>query len=189
MLNALFILFILCCVFYLLLSPKKEMALLIVLHAFMQYAITLSLWLFHMNPALTGLLLSFMVVSSGLLVWARGLNYSTEQHSIYHYFVVGQWILLGMIGLFIAIKSPYYYLVPSSSWNSHINPNLMSIHPIVKIGGNAFIFSSIFLIILQWGQKWSIRQSLVVLGPGMIYFLLVLLLRFFQTSTYSYPLS
>lgn len=189
MLNALFLTFILCCVLYLLFAPRKESAFFVILHAFFQYVTTLALWIFHMNSALAGLLLGFMVVSTGLLIWARSLNYSAEQHSIKRYFVISQWLLIGVIALFISLKSPYYYLVPAASWHAHINPHLLSIHPLVKISANVFLFSTFFLVILQWGQKWHIRQSLIMLGPILIYFLLVLLLRFFQTSTFTYPLS
>ena len=189
MLNAAFLLFILGCILYLLLSPRKEAALFVILHAFLQYVITLALWIFHMNSMLAALMLGFIVMSTGLLIWARSLNYSAEQQGIRRFLGVSQWVLLGVIALFILIKSPYYYLIPSSNWHAHINPHLMSIHPLVKISANAFLFSTFFLVILQWGQRWNIRQSLMLLGPMVLYFVLVVLLRFFQSATHTFPLT
>lgn len=187
MINILFLTFILCCVAYLVIAPRKEVALFIIFHAFLQYILSLALWIFHMNTGLVSLLLGFMTTSTGLLLWARNMNYSREQHSFRRYFLLGQWGLLVVIVFFMAVRSPYYYLVPAASWHAHINPNLMSIHPLIKLSGNAFVFTTFFLIMLHWGQKWNIWRSLLVLGPFFLYLLIVVLLRLFQTSTYTYP--
>ncbi|MCB0848125.1 MAG: hypothetical protein KDE26_32955, partial [Bacteroidetes bacterium] len=78
MLNLLYTLFILIILGYFILSKRKEVPLIVVLHAFFQYVLTLAFWIFNMNGAMAGLLLGFMTISTVLLVWGRYLNYSRE---------------------------------------------------------------------------------------------------------------
>ena len=138
---------------------------------------------------MAGLLLGFMVISSVLLVWGRNLNYSRELLSIQFFFSISQWTVIASVLIFMAVKSPYYYLMPSSAWSAHINANQLSIHPVIKLCGNVLLFTTFFHLILNWGQKWSLRKSLIDLGPFMIYILLATLLRSFQSNTHAFPFS
>ena len=189
MLNILYTLFIALALGYLVVAKRKEVPFVIVIHAFFQYILTLAFWIFHMNTAMAGLLLGFMAISSGLLVWARNLNYSRELLSIQFFFSISQWAVIASVLIFMAVKSPYYYLVPSANWHSHINAHQLSIHPVIKLCGNVLLFTTFFQLILNWGQKWSVRKSLIDLGPLMIYILLATLLRFFQSFSQALPFS
>ena len=189
MLNLLYTLFILIILGYFILSKRKEVPLIVVLHAFFQYVLTLAFWIFNMNGAMAGLLLGFMTISTVLLVWGRYLNYSRELLSIQLFFSISQWAIIGSVLVFMAVKSPYYYLIPSSTLHSHINAHQLSIHPVIKLCGNILLFTTFFHLILNWGQKWSIRKSLVDLGPFLIYLVLAAMLRFFQSFTSAFPIS
>lgn len=138
---------------------------------------------------MAGLLLGFIFLSTVLLIWARGLNYSRELHSIQLFFSVSQWIAIISVGIFISVKSPFYYLLPSSSWHSNLNAHQLSIHPVIKLCGNILVFTTFFHLILNWGQKWSIRKSLVDLGPLIVYFALIIFLKIIQSSGNSFPFS
>lgn len=189
MVNIFYTLFIVSCLLYFLLSRRKEVPFLVLIHALLQYLFTLSFWVFQMNNSMAGLLLGFIFVSSLLLIWARGLNYSRELLSIQLFFSVSQWMGIMAVGLFIFLKSPFYYLMPSSAWHSNLNAHQISIHPVIKLCGNLFLFTTFFHLILNWGEKWSIRKSLVDLGPFVIYLIIIAVLQIFQANTQSLPFS
>ena len=189
MLNTLFIIFILACFAYLLFSPRKEIPLVVLLHALFQYAMTLIFWIFHMNTYFSAILLGFMLITTLILIWARSINYSRELQSIQLFFSLCQWAALLAVATFISIKSPYFYMVPSSGWHRHINPHQLSIHPAAKLCGNVLLFSTFFQIIIGWGRRWTIRRSLVDLGPILIYFTMMGVLRVFQSNVEVYPFS
>ena len=189
MLNILFIIFIIGCAVYLVVAPRKEVPLIILLHALFQYAMTLVFWIFHMNTYFAGMLLGFMVLTTFLLIWARGMNYSRELHSIQMFFSLSQWAILIAVIIFISIKSPYFYMFPSSGWNQHINPHQLSIHPAAKLCGNILLFSTFFQLIIGWGRRWTIRKSIIDLGPICIYFAMMGLLRYFQSQVQIFPFS
>ena len=187
MLNALFIIFIIACFGYLLVSEKKEVPLIILLHAFIQYIITIGLWLFRMTPSLTGLLLSFIVVSSLLLIWGRGLNYSQELQSIKLLFSMVQWMVI--IGLFVfsVFGSPYYHMVPTGNLGSQVPLNTNMIHPVIKLSGNILMFTFFFQVITHWGEKWSFKKSLFDILPIVLLFLLLSILRIFNSTSLNHP--
>lgn len=187
MLNILFFLFIALCAAYLLFSPRKELPFMVILYAMLQYALTLSMWIFQMTHALTALLLGFIVITAFLLIWARNLNYSRELNTIKLFFSLSQWVMLLCIGIFISLESPYYKLIPTSSWHSHVDAHSLSIHPVIKLCGNIFIFTTFFQVISHWGQKWKVKQSLFTLLPILFYYILIGLLRYFQISGQALP--
>ncbi|MEZ4774316.1 MAG: hypothetical protein R3D00_14120 [Bacteroidia bacterium] len=189
MVNIFYTLFIVACLLYFILSSRKEIPFLILVHALFQYLFTLSAWVFQMNNPMAGLLLGFIFASTLLLIWARGLNYSRELLSIHLFFSVSQWMGILAVGLFIFFKSPFYYLMPSSAWHSNLSAHQMSIHPVIKLCGNFFLFTTFFHLILSWGAKWSLRKSLVDLGPLIVYFAIIAVLRIFQAKTQSLPFS
>ncbi|MEL6192058.1 MAG: hypothetical protein AAFR66_08415 [Bacteroidota bacterium] len=188
MLTWLYVLFIVLISAYLVFSERKEVPLFVVLHAILQYGFTLALWLFQMTSLLGGLLLGFISASTFLLIWARSLNYSRELYSIKLFFSLTQWIVVLAIGVFMAIESPYYRMVPASSWQAYIDMDVLSIHPVIKLCGNLLLFTTFFHIMGHWGQKWNIRKSLFDLMPVWLYFLLLSLLKIFQFSAEPLPI-
>ena len=189
MVNTVFALFSGLLLIYLLFSSRKEVPLMIVLHAAIQYGLALVLWMFRLGPYLAGMLLGFMILSSFLLIWARSLTYSREWQGIRVFFSLAQWAVLLALVIFATVKSPYYYLVPSSSWHPDIPVHRMSIHPAIKLGGNVLLFTTFFQVILHWGQKWDVRKSLVDLGPLLIYFSALIVLRMLHDAQASLPFS
>ena len=189
MLTTLYLIFIVGCFAYLLFSPRKEIPLIILMHALVQYVMTLIFWIFHMNTYFSAMLLGFMLLTTLILIWARSLNYSRELQSIQLFFSLTQWVALIAVGVFISINSPYFYMVPSSGWHKYINPHQLSIHPAAKLCGNILLFSTFFQIIAGWGRSWSIRRSLLDLGPITIYISMMGLLRLFQSNVEVYPYS
>ncbi|MEL6674236.1 MAG: hypothetical protein AAFR61_18665 [Bacteroidota bacterium] len=189
MLNFLFVGFIFISALYLFLSPRKEVPLVIILHAFFQYVMTLGFWLVQMNTYFAGMLLGFMVTTSVLLVWARNLNYSKDLLSIRLFFTLTQWTALVAVVIFIVVKSPYYYMVPSSSWQDLVDHQQLSIHPAAKLCGNVLLFTTFFHLVLGWGQRWSASKSFWDLSPLFLYFLLMSFLRIFQQGTEVFPYS
>ncbi|MDX2247848.1 MAG: hypothetical protein SF052_13775 [Bacteroidia bacterium] len=189
MVNLFYLFFIVACLLYFLFSHRKEVPFVILIHALLQYLMTLSFWVFQMNNPMAGLLLGFIFASTILLIWARGLNYSRELHSIQLFFSVSQWMAIVAVGLFISLKSPFYYLIPSSAWHSNLNAHQMSIHPVIKLCGNLLLFTTFFHLILNWGSRWSVRKSLIDIGPLLIYLGIIAVLRVFQATTQSVPFS
>lgn len=189
MLTLLYLVFIGFCLLWFLLASRKELPLLVATHAILQYAFTLVSWFFQLNYALSALLLVFLMITAILLVWARNLNFSRELVSIRLFFSMLQWVLVFAVGIFILAKSPFQYIVPSSSWHGHIPAHQLSVHPVIKMGGNLMLFTTFFHLILHWGQRWNIKKSLIDLGPIAIYLIAIAALRFYQTSHLTHPFS
>lgn len=189
MLTSLYLIFITCCLFWLLLAKRKELPLLVVMHAILQYAFTLISWFFQLNYALSAILLVFLMISALLLIWARNLNYSRELVSIRLFFTMLQWVLVIAVGIFMVAKSPFQYIVPSSSWHGHIPAHQLSVHPVIKMGGNVILFTTFFHLVLHWGQSWKVKKSLIDLGPVVLYLMAIAILRFYQASHLSLPFS
>ncbi|RMG75741.1 MAG: hypothetical protein D6722_00440 [Bacteroidetes bacterium] len=189
MVSTVFALFCVLLVVYFLFSSRKEVPLMILLHAGIQYGLALVLWMFRLGPYLSGMLLGFMVLSSFLLIWARSLTYSREWQGIRIFFSLAQWTVLLALVIFATVKSPYYYLVPSSTWHPDVPVHRMTIQPALKLGGNILLFTTFFQVILHWGQKWDLRKSLVDLGPILLYFGGLLVLRLLHDAQAALPFS
>ncbi|MDW3645962.1 MAG: hypothetical protein R8P61_02775 [Bacteroidia bacterium] len=187
MLNTLFLLLIAGLVIFLLLSPRKEVPFIVLLHASIQYMMTLIYWLFEMNTYYAGILWCFILFSSLVLIWARGMNYSREMHRVEMFFSVSQWGILIAVLAFIGLNSPYYHMIPSASWSSQIHPSPVSIHPVAKLSGNVLMFTSFFQLILGWGRRWNLRKSVVELGPIILYFVLMGVLRVYEDDAQLFP--
>ncbi len=176
MLDGVYLLFILALTVYLLLSAKKELPIIVVVHAVLQYILTLVMWFTDMSPYLAGVLLAFMVSTTGLLIWGRSLNYSRDHQMIKVFVALGQWTVMVSILLFLMLKSPYSYHFSSlGSGNGH-SLAYSTIHPFIKLCGNLLLFTTFLQVILSWGTSWSIKQSLRDLGPIVLYFLLTAIL-------------
>lgn len=187
MLTALFTIYIVICLLYLIWVPRKEMAMLVILHAFVQYAMTLTLWFFQINSQLTALLLGFMFATSILLLWARNINYSQEWLAVRIFFSLVQWSMIVFIISYLIFQPAYNQFVPSIAWQGKIAAQHLAINPVIKVCGNLILFTSFFQIMLHWGQKWTIKKSLFNLGPMIIYFIIMSLLKIFQSYTENSP--
>jgi len=187
MLNTLFLLLIAGFTIFLLLSRRKEIPFFILLHGAIQYMLTLIFWLFEMNSYYAGILWFFIFFSSLVLVWARGMNYSREMHRVEMFFSVTQWGILLAVLVFVALNSPYYHMIPSASWSSQINPNPVAIHPIAKLAGNMLLFTTFFQLIIGWGRTWTFRKSVIELGPIILYFILMGVLRVYEDEVQLFP--
>lgn len=189
MLDSLYWLLIVASLIYVFAAPRKEIPLVIVLHGLLQYGMTLAGWTFRLGSLLGSILVSFLFLSSFLLIWARSLNYSKEYHSIRLFFSLAQWtVLIGLLG-FIGWDSPYYYLLPSSTLIPGIEAHQLVIHPAVKFGGNFLVFAAFFHLILHWGQKWTPVKTLIDLGPIILYLLLTTGLSYFLSTQTTFPIT
>lgn len=187
MLTYLFILFIVLGLGYLMWSPRKEVVSLVLLHAFVQYAVTIAFWLFQINTHFTAMLLGFIVSTSLLLLWARTLDYSREWKSVGVFVTLAQWTAVGFVLVLMLLGSPYEQFVPAAAWSGQVGMAHQAIHPSIKLCANLILFTSFFQLIRNWGQRWSLNKSLLELGPLLIYFLILSLLKVFQPFTENSP--
>ncbi|GAB4409955.1 MAG: hypothetical protein OHK0039_13980 [Bacteroidia bacterium] len=187
MVSTVFVLFLVSMSTFVLLAGRKEVPVIVLLHALVQYAFTLAQWAFRLNDYLSGMLLGFIILSSLLLFWGRSMNYSNELHSVRLFFTMGQWVLLLGLVLYMGLKSPYYYVIPSSSWHPDIPMHRLSIQPVLKLGGNLLIFTTFFQLVLHWGQRWPLRRSLADLGPLLLYALGMVILEMLQSARSAIP--
>lgn len=176
MLDFAYFFFILSFLAYLLLARRKELPLLVISHGLLQYFFTLIMWFSEMESQLSSVTLLFIVATSTLLIWARGLNYSREFRMIKVMVELGQWIILLAMGLFLLVNSPFSYHLSSRGPNPHLGFGYSVIHPWLKSGGNLLIFTTYLLILLNWGSNWPTKKSLKNFAPILIYFLLIALL-------------
>jgi len=180
-LNLCFIGLIMMGAIFFILTPRKEVPVILIIQALLQYVWTLGSWSLKLDTGMTWLLWSWMLSGTLLLLWARNLAYSKELFSIRLFFSVSQWAIILIIGLLIATRSPYEWIGPVGAGITEG----VSLHPAIKLSGNLLIFTTFFQLVLHWGQMWSLRKSVVDLGPIFIYFGTLLLLRFLQFQSSS----
>ena len=180
MLSTFYVLFLTALLSWVLVAKRKELPLLVLLHAIFQYVLTLAFWFFQMNADLVGLLLGYIALTSVLLVWARGLNYSKELVSIRLFFSMVQWVVVLAVVVLLMMKSPYTYLVPSSTWQGKISPHQLSLHPMLKVCGNILCFTGFLHFLFGWGQRWNLKKSFFELSPVMLYIVFMAVLRMLQ---------
>jgi len=186
MLNALYIGFICISVVYLLGVSRKEVPLVILLHALLQYVFTLAVWSLRLPGPLGIILLSYMTATTLLLIWGRSLTVSKQWYSVRLFFTVSQWALLLMLAVLVGLRSPYLYTNADDLSGAH-GAHILTLHPALKFGGNLMLFIGFFHLIMHWGQIWSLRRSLLDLGPTLLYFLLLLGLEMMQADNASIP--
>lgn len=190
MLNIAFLVLMLGFLAYWFFAPRKEIPTLILLHAILQYGLTLASWQLQLSSILTGILLSFLILSTFLLIWARSLDYSREMHNIRLVFSVLQWAILISIVGYISFKSPYSYVSPVGQWHPPLaGQKGISLHPMLKFGMNILTFTTFYHLVLHWGQKWTFRKSLIDLGPFIVFLVILAILRYIQVHTPSFPFS
>jgi len=186
MLNALYIGFICISMLYLLGASRKEVPLVILLQALLQYVFTLAVWSLRLPGPLGIILLSYMTGTTLLLIWARSLTVSKQWYSVRLFFTVSQWAMLLMLAVLVSIRSPYLYTDAGDLSGGH-GGQILTLHPALKFGGNLMLFTGFFHLIMHWGQAWSLRRSLLDLGPVLLYCLLLLGLKMMQAANASLP--
>jgi hypothetical protein len=165
---------------YLTASVRKEVPALILLHAVVQYGITVAGWMFALNAYYAGLLLGFIAVTTFFLIWARSVPYSRGLSSVRLFCALAQWALLGGLLLFILVRSPYQPLELGGDWHAGIAGRRQGLHAMVKLAGNLMLFTTVLQIILHWGELWTPRRSLAVFGAAWLYLLLTVALLLLQ---------
>ncbi len=169
MLDLFYSIFLILLLGYFLVSDRKELPFIILVHALGQYFVTQFFWLNQMTGKMTGLLLLFMILTSGILVWARALNYGKEFQMVRMFFRVSGWAIL-LMAVSVAWVKGNYVLVPSFSEagvQSHFGG--WEIHSFIKICGNGLVFIFILHLIFGWGQRWAPRQSMADFLPFFLF--------------------
>lgn len=189
MLNTLYGIFITLSLLYFLFSSRKEVPTLVLTQALLQYVWTLGMWSLRLSQQMTGILLGFMVATSLLLIWASRLAFSRQALSLSLFVGVSQWAVLLMLAVLIGLRSPYYYTTPLFESYLPFANQALSIHPAIKLSGNLMLFMAFFHLILGRREHWSIRNSLLKLGPALVYFCLALFLRYTQAANPDFPVT
>ncbi|MEM6265592.1 MAG: hypothetical protein AAGI38_24025 [Bacteroidota bacterium] len=172
---------------YLLVAAQKETPLLVLLHAIVQYLLTLGLWGMKMSGYIAGLLACFIFITSLVLVWIRNLNYSHELKILRIAFNWSQWVILGGLGIFMWTQSPFATVASSYEFHPHIEIPIGGLHPMVKVTGNVLMFSFLAQFFLFWGTKWTVGNSFRRLLPFLIYLVLVFFLQMAQREANAAP--
>lgn len=187
MLDFIYLLFILLLISYLLVAQRKEIPFLVVTHVVIQFFFTTISWMADMDGQISAILLLFLVASSTMLVWGRGLNYSRETKLIKVFVNISQWAVLVIMLGFLLYK-PYYILHYSSVGKSpHFGLVYSFTPPLFKICGNLLLFSTYLTFILNWGNKWDIKKSLKNFLPIFLYLFLLSVLYFAGASMRNHP--
>jgi hypothetical protein len=188
MLDLLFISFILASVVYLLLSPRKEFPLLVLLHTALQYTLTMLVWHGNLPPSIAAISMGCMWAAAIVLVWGRSLNYSYKLKFLKYALSVFQWVIfIGLMVNIFAQDGQILLLTGNSIGGADMSrENQMSqlIIEMFHFGANILVFTTFLHIVLQWGQRWTIQKSLVDLGPAILYFFSVLAMQMLHSSHY-----
>ena len=147
------------------------------------------MWSLRLSQEMAGVLLGFMVASTLLLIWGSRLVYSRPMFSVSLFISVSQWALLVMLAVLIGLRSPYSYTAPIMEGHPPIGEPSLVIHPVIRLSGNLMLFTIFFHLVSQRREHWTLRQSLLELGPSLVYFCLALFLRYTQAGTPSYPVT
>lgn len=183
MLTALYAGFILLGSLYFLLAPRKGVPTLVLTHALLQYLWTLGIWGLRLSESLTGLIWLVMAISSLLLWWSSRLPYGRSQKNVELFFTMAAWAVLIMMVALISLRSPFVYL------ESHEALPAVGLHPAIRYSGNLMLFLVFLPLVLNHGQYWTLRHSLATLGPGLIYFCMILFLRYLQVELHEAQIS
>lgn len=181
MLDALFVLFIVALVGYVIAAPRKELPLLVVLHAALQYTLLMLIWRGVLPKQVALLGLAFMFISSVSLIWARTLQFSRSNMFFRTSLSIVQWFLVSAMfaSVFLGQNNTFVLIANSNPGIAPFSP--YPVNETTKLMGNLIIFTTFMQVVLYWGQKWSLRKSLLDLGPSIIYFCTVLGLHLMRT--------
>lgn len=158
------------------LAPRKEFPLIVLVHGLVQYLFTMLGWYTSIDHRGVGILLMGLVVSTLCLFWGMSLAEREAMYPIRLFFSMTAWTILLILAVFSWVKSPYdygYLLTGTSAVRSEGIRAYLSLHPLIKVGGNLLIFITFLQLALYWRQSWSARKSLLDLLPAGLYVLLV----------------
>lgn len=179
MLDLLYSIFLALLLGYFLLSERKELPFTILVHALGQYFATQFFWFNQMTGKMTGLLLLFIILTTGILVWARNLNYGKEFQMVRMFFRVSGWAILAMAVSVAWVKGNYILVASFSEAGAQPHFGGWEIHPFIKICGNGLVFIFTLHLIFGWGQRWSLKQSIADFLPFFLFFFWMLILGIF----------
>jgi uncharacterized MnhB-related membrane protein len=172
----------------LILSREKPFALLVLSHAVLQYVYTLLSWHLRLAPGVALATLGFILATTLLLIWARKMLYGTNEQRMARTMInTLQWSFLGALILFSMLRSPDWYEFSAHGGHPGIAGGYVSLHPVIKMAGNYFLFALFAQVVLRWGLTWNRKDSLVNIGPFAGYVLLVLLLLIRQAAFSHHP--
>ncbi len=179
MLDLLYLTFLILLLGYFLISERKEIPFVILVHALGQYFVTQFFWLNQMTEKMTGLLLLFMILTSGILVWARSLNYGKEFQMIRMFFRVSGWAILLMAVIVAWVKGNYVLVQPYSQIGVPSHFGGWELHAFIKICGNGLAFIMTLHLVFGWGERWTARASLADFLPFFLFCIWMLLLKIY----------
>jgi uncharacterized MnhB-related membrane protein len=172
----------------LIISREKPFALLVLSHAVLQYVYTLLSWHLRLGPGVALATLGFILATTLLLIWARKMHYGTNEQRMARTMInTLQWSFLGALILFSMLRSPDWYEFSVHGGHPDVDIGYVSLHPVIKIAGNYFIFALFSQVILRWGLRWKMRESMINIGPFAGYVLLILLLLIRQATFSHHP--
>ncbi len=119
---------------------------------------------------------------------ASRLRVNKQEFAIKLFFSVSQWALLIMLAVFIGFKSPFIYAgteFPLEGSTGRLSPPII-LHPLLRLSGNLIAFFLFFQLITHRKEYWDLSKSVLLLGPSIVYFCLIVYLRFLQVSMSSF---
>ncbi len=176
MIDALYLIFIVLMVSYFLLDAKKESSSITLIHAVLQFVMTHLFWFGTMDRRMAGLLLLYLVLTSGIFLWVKTLHDDQELDSLRMLFRVAQWGVLVMVAGVVLIQSPYVMSIPDASWPS-ATTSTWTFHPLVKMAGNFLLFATLFQLVTGRDRVWTLRESMLDFGAICVFFVGIATIR------------
>jgi hypothetical protein len=177
MLDGLFLFFIALAAVYLLVAPRKEFPLVMIMHTVLQYALTMLAWSGALPPPIAVITMGCMWSAALFMVWVRSWQYSPRLKYVGYMTRVMQWgVLLFSVLDMVWNGNAGEMLVGHSGYESTYSL-LYIFTEAHRFIGNILVFFAFLQITLHWGQQWAWQKSLWDLMPVVSYFLLVLVLR------------
>lgn len=181
MLDLLYLFVLILSVGYFFLSSRKEIPFLVLVYAVGQYLMTQFFWMNQVSKRMSGLLLLFIFLTSVVLIWGRSLQLGKELNLLKVFFRVSGWSVLLIALVIMWVKGPFLIQIPEMSEAvAHIGG--WQFLPVLKLTGNALFFIFVLLLILNWGERMSFRQSLTDYAPFILYLGIICLLAFLLPS-------
>lgn len=177
MLDLLYVLFLFLLVGYFFLSTRKEVPFLVMVYAISQYLMTQFFWMNQVSTRMSGLLLLYITLTSGVLIWGRSLQIGRELNLLKAFFRVSGWSVLLIAVLILWVKGPFALEIPEMSGVvAHVGG--WQFLPVLKLTGNALFFIFVLMLILNWGERVNFRQSLTDYAPFIFYLGIIGMLAF-----------
>lgn len=182
MLDGLFLFFIALAAVYLLVAPRKEFPLVVILHTVVQYALTMLAWQGALPPPIAVLTMGCMWSAALVMIWVRTWAYSPRLQYANYLARVMQWAVLGVAVLDVFGHNSSAEMLVGNALLMDESTLTMVLREANRFIGNLLVFMSFLQIILHWGQHWTVKKSLLDLFPVVGYFMLMLVLRLLPTG-------